>query len=335
MRSFQRLARGQVAVIMTLVIAVMLGAMTLGVDCSLLYFNWMQLQKAADSAALAGAEYYGPQGSTLNPGCSSYGSIAQNEACDYALKNGVTSGEIKSITTDSTAATVHVALYRDTIPVLFGRFLGIDKWAVSAAATAQGALPAITITNGLFPIGLQLPTSPLNYGAVVSLYQGQSPGNWGFLDLQTDCNPPGSLADNGKVPGNDLATVITSGSTCGFEVNTTVVFPEPGNKANGEPVRTAIQGRVGPGGPAPADTSQISADNPQLVTLPIVDWTGTHGKSTGMIIQGFAEFWLTGFSGRGNSIQLTGEFIKYVNANALGSTSATDWGVNSRIALVN
>jgi uncharacterized membrane protein len=51
----KRFSRGQIFVVTTLVIATLLGAMALSTDVGLLYFNWMQLQKAADAAVLAGA----------------------------------------------------------------------------------------------------------------------------------------------------------------------------------------------------------------------------------------------------------------------------------------
>ena len=50
-----RFTRGQTMVVMTMVIGVLLGAMALGTDVGLFYYNWMLLQKAADSAAIAGA----------------------------------------------------------------------------------------------------------------------------------------------------------------------------------------------------------------------------------------------------------------------------------------
>jgi uncharacterized membrane protein len=70
--------------ILTLFIGVLLGAMALSTDVGLLYFNWMQLQKAADAAALAGAEQL-----TAVPDPS--GTVAQNAeatAKGYACIHG-------------------------------------------------------------------------------------------------------------------------------------------------------------------------------------------------------------------------------------------------------
>jgi len=39
---------------MTFAIATLLGAMALGTDVAVMYFNWVQLQKGADAAAIGG-----------------------------------------------------------------------------------------------------------------------------------------------------------------------------------------------------------------------------------------------------------------------------------------
>jgi len=44
-------------VILAVVLPTLLGAMALCADVAVFYFNWANLQKAADSAALAGAHY--------------------------------------------------------------------------------------------------------------------------------------------------------------------------------------------------------------------------------------------------------------------------------------
>src|SRR5258708_7364715 len=49
--------RGQVMVLYAGVLAVLLGAIGLCTDVGLMYINWQQLQKAADAAVLAGANY--------------------------------------------------------------------------------------------------------------------------------------------------------------------------------------------------------------------------------------------------------------------------------------
>jgi len=77
--------RGQIFVLTTLVIATLLGAMALSTDVGLLYFNWMQLQKAADGAALAGASSL----TGLPDNTGTVAANAQSVAKGYACLNGV------------------------------------------------------------------------------------------------------------------------------------------------------------------------------------------------------------------------------------------------------
>jgi endonuclease/exonuclease/phosphatase (EEP) superfamily protein YafD len=89
-RSFRK---GQIAVVMTLVITTLVGVIALGGDVAVIYYNWMQLQKSADASALAGATYFLTQNTTrtlptptINAGCT-YATQQQNVACTYALNN--------------------------------------------------------------------------------------------------------------------------------------------------------------------------------------------------------------------------------------------------------
>ena len=47
---------GQMAVVFALAAVTLCGVIALGADVGVLYYNWVQLQKAADAAALAGAQ---------------------------------------------------------------------------------------------------------------------------------------------------------------------------------------------------------------------------------------------------------------------------------------
>jgi Flp pilus assembly protein TadG len=70
--------RGQMMVVFALSAVALVGVMSLGADVGVLYYNWVQLQKAADAAALAGASYL-PNDTTT----------ATSTAQAYATNNGV------------------------------------------------------------------------------------------------------------------------------------------------------------------------------------------------------------------------------------------------------
>src|SRR5713226_5815082 len=77
--------KGQIAVVMTFAIATLLGAMALGTDVAMMYFNWVQLQKAADAAVIAGASQL-----TGQPDASGNTSAnAKAYAAGYACLNAV------------------------------------------------------------------------------------------------------------------------------------------------------------------------------------------------------------------------------------------------------
>jgi uncharacterized membrane protein len=134
------LAKGQVAVVMTLVVATLLGVVALGGDIAVTYYNWMQLQKSADASALAGATYFLTQNATqtlpspaINPACT-YATQQQNVACSYALNNYAQAADLTQggiyvpaqtvpASTPAGAQTIQVTLTRTNIRVFFMRLL--------------------------------------------------------------------------------------------------------------------------------------------------------------------------------------------------------------------
>jgi len=93
--------KGQVAILMTLAVATLLGVMSLTSDVGVLYYSSIQLQKAADAAAVAGANYFGPN-HPPTPSCTWGATDAQNGACDYVINNGITKGYITNINSPAT-----------------------------------------------------------------------------------------------------------------------------------------------------------------------------------------------------------------------------------------
>jgi len=344
MRRRERYQRGQMAVVMTFAMVTLLGAMALGTDVGVLYYNWMKLQKGADAAALAGAGQYGPR-KPPEPTCqwSPGASDAQNAACDYALLNAIKRSEIQSISAPAKdlpanshvppgGETVQVVVERDNIPIYFGRVLGLSKPSASAVATAVGPTPIQTLTRGLWPVGVQYPAN-LTYGASMTLSEqagNMAPGNWKWLDFPqcspVGSNPPASY-NGGGVP--NLVQNITYGSTCAYSVGGTV-NPETGAKANSTETATAISNLIGvpPNtvGPSAPPASQISMGARQLVIVPLVDWNVAVGASVAIPIKGFAAVWITQLTGQGANITLQGQYVQVVDQYGRGGPGATNWG---------
>jgi len=131
--------------IMTLVIGTLIGGMALGADVGVFYYNWMQLQKAADSAVLAGANYLTGVPSTTD------NSQVVGTTNQYAQLNGIKSAEIVSTTVAGDAKSVTILLQR-TVPYYFARVLGLSQGIVSVRATA--GINDTIAPLGLLPIGL-------------------------------------------------------------------------------------------------------------------------------------------------------------------------------------
>lgn len=252
-------------VIITVLLPVLLGALALGVDVSIFYFEWAQLQKAADASALAGAGYL-----PGNP------DRAIETAESYAEMNGVTGGEIVSVTTGDSDLTLTVELSRE-VPYYFGRILGLTQSPVVARATAevQGTQSAI----GVLPVGIDSQTS-YTFGQQISLIFSASsygPGNWGALALGS----PG--ADTFK---NNIINGYSGSVSVGQSVAT-----QTGEMVG--PTLTAFQTRISSGETEYPDATyeDHTLNDPRAVTVPMVDYANVSGSSQVPVV-GFARLWL-------------------------------------------
>src|ERR1700722_18455536 len=139
-RGLRRWSSGQVAPLVAGAIVVLVGAIALGTDIAVHYYNWVQLQKAADSGVLAGANSL-PDNPTQ----------AISVAKQFAQLNGVTAAEIASttVTPDNLSISMHV---QRTVPYYFARVLGLNNVAMAAAATAAPQ-PATYQVGSSYPPG--------------------------------------------------------------------------------------------------------------------------------------------------------------------------------------
>jgi len=340
--------RGQMAVIMTFAIATLLGAMALGTDVAVMYFNWVQLQKGADAAALAGAFYLVPSNSTQYPidsvavaaaGCGGQSDDASKTACMYAVKNkmAVDAASLKiyepaqNLPVTAPKPNIQVWVKRSNLPYFFGKVIGLNTYSVSAISTAQGANSVGTYTGGLFPTVFEcaLPckgTINLDPGAFVSFgakFTAGANGNWGWLDV-------------GQGPGGSaLGAAIADGFQGTLKIGDTV-GTKPG--ATWGPVQSGFNTRVShhnsmPNAPDPNSicngqnpTPPFPAGDPLLVTLPVADISGCSGRCSGVKVLGFANVYLTGVSKSGPNISLTGCFVTNTTIGGGGSSSAPKLG---------
>ena len=133
--------RGQVLVIVALALPILVGSIALGADVAVLYFNWVQMQKAADAAAIAGANYL--------PGDPVQ---ARTVAGNYAQTNGIAQKEIASTKVAPDDLSITITLQR-SVPYSFAKVLGLSNANVVASATA-GMQSNPDAARGLMPVGL-------------------------------------------------------------------------------------------------------------------------------------------------------------------------------------
>ena len=294
-----RRCKGQVAVILALVLPALIGAVALGTDVAIFYFNWVELQKAADSAVLAGA--------TFLPATPS---VAVSTAQNYAELNGIQNSEIVYVQVASNNMSIAMKLQR-TVPYYFARVLGLTSGIVAVSAVA--GIEASNSASGLVPIGLQSGTVLTPYEQIIlklAPAQGSvGPGNWEPLAMgYTRSSDPG---------GSSYKLNIEYGYQPVININDEI-YTEPGNLVG--PTQQGIDYRLSEG--SSTDSSGTVTDHtladPRVITIPIVNFADINGSSQVPVL-GFAEFWIVSVSGNGN---ITGEFIDQVTAGGTPSSTA-------------
>ena len=323
-----RSSRGQIAGLLAGIIVILIGALSLATDVAIMYVNWQRMQMVADAAALAGANYLAGYTFSGTPasGCGSEPDAATTVACNYAANNGLNAASLTI--TEPTSSTIQVVAQKTGLSYYFARLLGLNTYTVSASATAGTGGSVGTVTQGLFPMGLQC-TSPCSLS---SLDPGQSvafgskfagglaPGNWQWLD------PTGGSGGGTSA----LSSAIANGASTSFTIGGTI-DSEPGNKGNSGPVKSAMAQRVNScpsiadpcgGGKNPSD---IPPDDPCLVTVPAVDFQGCNGNCS-LTIQGFAEIYLEADT---TSTSISGCFVQAVAADTLAVSGAPALGALS------
>jgi len=337
--------KGQMAVVMTFAIATLLGAMALGTDVAVMYFNWVQMQKGADAAALAGAFYLVPANVAQNPiasvaaGCGSYaGDAAKQAACTYAYNNNmpIDSNNLvitKNVGPASTQPNIQVWVNRPNLPYLFGKVIGLNTYSVSAIATGQDEY--IGNYNGpLFPVIMQCAgtcpsLSSMSAGLAVSFGAkfadvGAS-GNWQFLNV----GGKGGANLGDAIAGGTGATDLSVGSSIGTKTGITWGDVSSGWTTRMNAHNTLCSaGSLSPencadpssGCTMASSGTKIPSNDPLLVTVPVGDLSSCSG-SCSVNITGFALVYLYSLSKSSSNIQLSGCFVQQTDPNGGGGVA--------------
>jgi Flp pilus assembly protein TadG len=297
--------RGQTTVLTLVFMVVLLGMSALVLDLGSWYRSDRALQQTADAAALAGA-----QALPENTG------TATSLAIEYANKNGggLTSSGItfsgKIVKND----TITVKMSREA-PGFFSNVLGIKSVTVGAHAVARSA--NISEAQYVAPITVNwkhpmLPCKPLPCPAQTT------------IDLQ-DLHAPGSGNGSGafgliNLDQNDDGTqspeILSDWIVHGFDAYLPLgdYNSVPSTMFNSSQVKNAMTASIG-----------------KELLFPVYKViTGPGGNAVYLII-GWVGFYVTGFSGDGDTGTVTGHFTRRISTGLQvhSSNEAADYGARA------
>jgi hypothetical protein len=158
----KRSDKGQVLVLVALCLFVLLGLAALGIDVGYMYSVRHELQRCADSGALAGASVFRATDlDSTNPAAQD---LARERATDYATRDEVTTSRLNTVPGDVVLVTfpttpnlrrVRVEVHR-TAPLFFARVLGRNDAVITAFAVAE-AFPVTSHPKCIVPWGIPAP----------------------------------------------------------------------------------------------------------------------------------------------------------------------------------
>jgi len=137
-RRFARDERGATLALTAVMLVSLLSVVALAMDLGLLYTARAEAQRAADSAALAGAAefiYNVPATAAINPATAA----AEQYATMNQIRNVAIDTSEVTVQVDAPSRSVHVMIRRAGIPMWFARLFGWSTAPVAASAMARAS----------------------------------------------------------------------------------------------------------------------------------------------------------------------------------------------------
>ena len=137
MRSFLRDEKGSATALVAVTLTALVSVMALGIDIGMLFNARSEAQRAADSAALAGASAF------LDFPAEEARKPATLRAIEYATRNSIRKEAIDpsevAVQVNKDSATVTVTVRRAEVSTWFSRVFAVTEVAIGASATAQAS----------------------------------------------------------------------------------------------------------------------------------------------------------------------------------------------------
>ena len=138
LKRFARDERGATLALTAVMLVSLLSVVALAMDLGLLYTARAEAQRAADSAALAGAAefiYNLPATAAINPATAS----AEQYATMNQIRNVAIDTSEVTVQVDAPSRSVYVRIHRAAIPMWFARLFGWSTAPVAASAMARAS----------------------------------------------------------------------------------------------------------------------------------------------------------------------------------------------------
>jgi Flp pilus assembly protein TadG len=291
MKRILGLSKGQIAVLYAGILAVLLGAVALGTDVGVMYYQWMALQKGIDFAALAGVNSLPDAPAT-----------AATAVTAYANNNGVKTAEISAITcidaanksyscsntasqpAGFTPIKVQVDAAR-VVPYYFAKALGMTSATLNVSSTALHLPPpsclncCIVNCNSSSPPGSPGGPSPSNVPVSGASGCETSPATGDIIPIALDDQTARSWANNTPytfnrvtapnggngpwpdAPGNWGGITLCGGGNGGSGLRTQIANGYRGSMSSTQTVTTNPGAKVGPIDQGFADWLSASTNN--------------------------------------------------------------------------
>jgi Flp pilus assembly protein TadG len=290
--------KGQVIILVSILLSVLLATLALVVDVGELYLAKRKLQAACDAASLAAAVELAENKNEQ---------AALDKAKDYLAKNYASA----TLTGFSVTGTSIQVKAKTKVASAFSRLFGYQDIAVAAKATASFGTAAKV--SRLVPFIVP-------YQQVISHIGPTQAGEFEFGD-DRPLTPEGTVEKEQK--GFFWLTDFNSQSGGTPDFADWIVNGYPGevavgSLANGEGVRSALKSAL---------EQRLSRD--RTLILPVYDYTENSGSNGIYHVIGFVEFYLQDFKLNGQPKTISGYFTNGTVTPGASGAEALDLGVKT------
>ena len=289
--------KGNVAILLCLVLTVLLGFTAYVIDIGLIYAEKVKLSNAIDSAVLAASLELPTDDSK-----------ARNVAIEYLQKNNVDPSKV-TITISADKRSIQMEGIKN-VNHFFAPIIGINSTNVNASTKAIVA-PIKSVKGGIRPFAVE--KFDFSYGDIVTLKEGAGDGyhgNYGAVAL-----------------GGTGANVFKSNALYGYSGTIAVgdmIDTETGNMAGAtNDIKNYIKSEF-------SNFNNFQRNSIRLWIMPLVDSLYVDGRKDVLVV-GFGEFYVEDVIKGSENVEIQGRFIRYVTNGEIDMTISDTGAYGSKL----